>query len=128
VLEFDANGTLLNKWGGPGTGYDWPVSPGGIAVDAKGNVWITVKCPLDSRVSVEVTDDGPGIPPEQLGKIFMPFFTSKKHGTGLGLATCKRIVTNHGGNIQVQSEPAKGTRFTIELALNSRVLMSLVRQ
>jgi two-component system nitrogen regulation sensor histidine kinase GlnL len=98
------------------------------AIQEKGNVWINVKCPLDSRVSVEVADDGPGIPPEQLGKVFMPFFTSKKHGTGLGLATCKRIVTNHGGFIQVQSEPAKGTRFTIDLALNSRVPMSLVRQ
>ena len=41
VLEFDAAGTLLGHWGGPGTGYDWPVTPGGIAVDSKGNVWIT---------------------------------------------------------------------------------------
>ena len=98
------------------------------AIQEKGNVWVNVKCPFDSRVSIEVADDGPGIPSEQLGKIFMPFFTSKKHGTGLGLATCKRIVTNHGGFIQVQSEPAKGTRFTIDLALNSRVLMSLVGQ
>jgi len=98
------------------------------AIQKKGNVWVNVKCPFDSRVSIEVADDGPGIPPEQLGKIFMPFFTSKKHGTGLGLATCKRIVTNHGGFIQVQSEPAKGTRFTIDLALSSRVSMSLVKQ
>jgi DNA-binding beta-propeller fold protein YncE len=41
VLEFDAAGTLLSHWGGPGDGYDWPTSPGGITVDAKGNVWIT---------------------------------------------------------------------------------------
>ena len=41
VLEFDASGTLLSRWGGPGQGYDWPQSPGGIAVDPKGNVWIT---------------------------------------------------------------------------------------
>jgi hypothetical protein len=40
VLEFDAAGNLLNSWGGPGAGYDWPQSPGGLAVDAKGNVWI----------------------------------------------------------------------------------------
>ena len=41
VLEFDAAGNLLGHWGGPGQGFDWPVSPGGIEVDAKGNVWIT---------------------------------------------------------------------------------------
>ena len=47
VLEFDAAGTLVSHWGGQGTGYDWPVSPGGIAVDAKGNVWITAAGPPD---------------------------------------------------------------------------------
>src|SRR5579859_1259017 len=45
VLEFDTAGTLVNHWGGPGTGYEWPVSPGGIAVDRKGNVWITAAGP-----------------------------------------------------------------------------------
>jgi DNA-binding beta-propeller fold protein YncE len=40
VLEFDASGALVSSWGGPGQGYDWPITPGGIAVDAKGNVWI----------------------------------------------------------------------------------------
>src|SRR6476659_11087601 len=52
VLEFDANGTLLNKWGGPGKGFDWPVSPGGIAVDAKGNVWITAAGPPEALTSI----------------------------------------------------------------------------
>src|SRR6185436_19230188 len=41
VLEFDQGGNLLSSWGGPGQGYQWPQSPGGLAVDAKGNVWIT---------------------------------------------------------------------------------------
>jgi hypothetical protein len=45
VLEFDTAGALLSHWGGPGTGYEWPVSPGGIAVDGKGNVWITAAGP-----------------------------------------------------------------------------------
>jgi DNA-binding beta-propeller fold protein YncE len=45
VLEFDPAGTLVSHWGGPGSGYDWPVSPGGMAVDAKGNVWITAAGP-----------------------------------------------------------------------------------
>jgi DNA-binding beta-propeller fold protein YncE len=47
VLEFAPDGSLLNHWGGPGSGYDWPVSPGGLAVDAKGNVWITAAGPPD---------------------------------------------------------------------------------
>jgi len=98
------------------------------AIEKQGNVWIHLQSSADSRVSVEIADDGPGIPPEQLAKVFLPFFTSKKHGTGLGLATCKRIVTNHGGDIRVDSELGKGTRFTIDLALNSRVPMSLAER
>jgi len=47
VLEFDPSGTLVGHWGGPGAGYDWPASPGGIAVDGKGNVWITAAGPPD---------------------------------------------------------------------------------
>jgi PAS domain S-box-containing protein len=95
------------------------------AIEGHGNVWVNIKCPLDSQVTVEVADDGSGIPSQQLGKIFLPFFTSKKQGTGLGLATCKRIVTNHGGVIRAESELGKGTRFIIELARSSRVPMSL---
>src|SRR5262249_27614768 len=45
VLEFDPAGALVGHWGGPGTGYDWPVSPGGMAIDGKGNVWITAAGP-----------------------------------------------------------------------------------
>jgi DNA-binding beta-propeller fold protein YncE len=47
VLQFDAAGNLVGHWGGPGEGYEWPVSPGGITVDAKGNVWITAAGPPD---------------------------------------------------------------------------------
>lgn len=47
VLEFASDGTLLGHWGGPGNGYDWPVSPGGLAVDPQGNVWITAAGPPD---------------------------------------------------------------------------------
>jgi PAS domain S-box-containing protein len=95
------------------------------AIEKQGNVWIQLQSAGNSHVSVDIVDDGPGIPPDQLTKVFVPFFTSKKHGTGLGLATCKRIVMNHGGDIRVESEPGKGTRFTIDLALNPRAPMSL---
>ena len=65
VLEFDAAGKLVNAWGGPGTGYDWPSVPAGIAVDPKGNVWIAGSGGLDGQVLV-FTHDGKFI--RQIGK------------------------------------------------------------
>lgn len=55
VLEFDAAGNLVGHWGGPGDGFDWPVSPGGIAVDPKGNVWITAAGPPEIPGSANAT-------------------------------------------------------------------------
>src|SRR6185312_7966570 len=71
----------------------------------------------DDLVLVEVTDTGVGISPENLQKIFEPFFTTKEvgHGTGLGLAVCYGILTEHGGGLDVQSTVGAGTTFTITL-------------
>ncbi len=66
-------------------------------------------------VVIEVEDDGPGIPPEHLGKLFEPFFTTKFAGTGLGLAISKTLVEQHGGRIEVSSEGGRGTTFLIFL-------------
>ncbi|MDQ2920056.1 MAG: response regulator [Acidobacteriota bacterium] len=70
-----------------------------------------------SRVFVEVSDTGAGIPPENVPKIFEPFFTTKEvgEGTGLGLAVCYGILTEHGGSLDVQSTVGVGTSFTILL-------------
>jgi two-component system NtrC family sensor kinase len=69
------------------------------------------------KVVVEVTDNGVGISPENLPKIFEPFFTTKEigKGTGLGLAVCYGILTEHGGSLDVQSTVGVGTTFTITL-------------
>lgn len=67
-----------------------------------------------SPVRLTVHDTGPGITKADLPHIFTPFFTTKEHGTGLGLAAVRRIVTAHGGTIDVQSSP-QGTRFTLNL-------------
>jgi PAS domain S-box-containing protein len=74
----------------------------------------------DGSVVLSVTDTGIGILPENLDKIFRPFFTSKKRGTGLGLATCKRIVTSYGGTIHVESKLGQGSRFTVILPLHPK--------
>jgi two-component system sensor histidine kinase PilS (NtrC family) len=62
-----------------------------------------------------VSDDGPGIPADQLAHIFDPFFTTKSKGTGLGLATCHAIIAEHHGHIDVASEPGKGTQMVITI-------------
>jgi two-component system sensor histidine kinase PilS (NtrC family) len=62
-----------------------------------------------------VADDGPGIAPADLPRIFTPFFTTKEEGTGLGLATVQRIVDAHGGAVQVDSSPGKGTTFMVQI-------------
>jgi two-component system nitrogen regulation sensor histidine kinase GlnL len=68
-------------------------------------------------VAVEIGDDGPGIPREEMEHLFTPFFTTKPKGTGLGLAICQKIVSEHRGMIKVESEPSKGTTFTVMLPL-----------
>jgi len=77
---------------------------------------------------IEVSDTGRGIPPEALSKIFKPFFTTRKEGTGLGLSLANGIVQSHGGRIEVHSTMRKGTQFRIWLPINptERSLAKLV--
>ncbi|GAW92509.1 PAS domain-containing sensor histidine kinase [Calderihabitans maritimus] len=69
----------------------------------------------DDWVWIKLRDTGVGMPPEHLNKLFSPFFTTKEGGSGLGLTISHRIVKNHGGTIQVESSPGKGTTVTIKL-------------
>lgn len=64
-------------------------------------------------VRLRVRDSGPGIPPETIPRIFDPFFTTKTNGTGLGLSISHGIVRDHGGTLDVESQPGKGTTFVI---------------
>lgn len=81
------------------------------AMEKKGTITVTVTNEK-GKVAIEVQDQGPGIPKENLGKIFEPLFTTKQEGTGLGLASCKNAVEQHGGTITVSNNP---TTFTIVL-------------
>jgi PAS domain S-box-containing protein len=71
----------------------------------------------DKQVKVSALDSGTGIPSEIAEKIFNPFFTTKKKGTGLGLAVCRKIIEDHEGEIYVQSKEGKGTKVTIILPI-----------
>ncbi len=64
-------------------------------------------------VKVTVSDEGTGIPPEILPRIFEPYFTTKENGSGLGLATCYTIMKGHGGNIFAESTPGRGATLRL---------------
>jgi signal transduction histidine kinase len=71
--------------------------------------------PASGSVRFEVSDDGPGVPPELREQIFTPFFTTREKGTGLGLAFVREIVRDHGGEVTVREAPGGGSVFSFEL-------------
>ncbi len=79
------------------------------------DLWYENAAPRYIRISIQ--DTGEGIPPENLAHIFDPFFTTKTMGTGLGLSVAHKIIQEHGGSIDVESEPTKGTTIIISLPL-----------
>ena len=68
-------------------------------------------------MEISVSDTGRGISPENLQRIFRPFYTTRRGGTGLGLSLCRRIVSQHGGTVTVESEVNRGSRFVVRLPL-----------
>jgi len=83
------------------------------AMPEGGTLRITCRPTSNGRVEIEVEDTGVGIPPEHLQKIFDLYFTTKEKGSGIGLSMVYRIVQLHDGEIEVQSTPGRGTRFTL---------------
>jgi len=98
------------------------------AMEAGGSLGIATRMTLAHRVrgpagaqlptlAIEVRDQGPGISEENLGKLATPFFTTRPGGTGLGLAVSRHWVARHGGSLQIQSAPGRGTRVRVVLPL-----------
>ncbi|MDD5655860.1 MAG: ATP-binding protein [Elusimicrobia bacterium] len=86
----------------------------------QGAVSIQTRVSGDRRsATILVGDSGPGIPPEVLDKIFAPFFTTKARGTGLGLAVVRKVMDRHGGSVDVESAPGRGTVFKLTLPVVS---------
>jgi len=88
------------------------------SMQSHGVITLTTHCdPLQKKVRVAVADEGMGIPPEDLDKLFLPYFSRSKTGTGLGLAIVNRIATDHNAQIRVAARQPKGTTITIEFSV-----------
>ncbi len=90
----------------------------GIQAMPKGGTLMVKSRDMNERghkVIVKIRDTGVGIPKEEMSKIFDPFFTTKESGAGLGLAVTKKIIEEHNGTIEVESEPGRGTTFRVNL-------------
>ncbi len=71
--------------------------------------------PVTKIIRIKITDNGPGIPPEIINEVFVPFFTTRTEGSGIGLSIARQIMRAHGGNIKVSSIPHQETTFTLSL-------------
>lgn len=85
------------------------------AIDGKGEIRIETLPSIDQTIAIRISDNGAGISPEDLRKIFNPFHSGKFQGAGLGLTISYRIIQDHGGEVEVESEKGKGTTVTIRL-------------
>lgn len=83
------------------------------AVAGQGHVRVSARTLGDHSVEITVRDDGPGVPPDRLGRIFEAYYTTKDRGTGLGLAVVKHNAELYGGRVRAESELGKGAKFTL---------------
>jgi signal transduction histidine kinase len=86
------------------------------ATDKGGRIDVTAER-LADLVQVTVRDNGTGIGPDEAKRLFQPYFTTKKHGTGLGLFVTHKLVTDHGGTVAFESQPGEGTVFRVGLPI-----------
>jgi nitrogen fixation/metabolism regulation signal transduction histidine kinase len=84
-----------------------------VADTPGGEIYINAARSQGRHIEICVTDNGPGIPPENLDEIFVPFFTTRRNGSGIGLSISRQIMKVHGGNLKVRSVPGKETTFCL---------------
>jgi signal transduction histidine kinase len=94
------------------------------AMNDKGNIWINIQYGEGYSVVFKIRDDGPGIAPEHHEKIFEAYFSTKEHGTGLGMPIVKNCVEMYGGKIQFESSLRTGTEFTIRFPARTALNIS----
>jgi signal transduction histidine kinase len=93
------------------------------ALGEKGDVFVTADCRRDYAVEISVRDDGPGVPPDKIERIFEAYYTTREKGTGLGLAIVKHNVELYGGTVRVESKSGQGAKFL--LFFPAKALMKL---
>jgi signal transduction histidine kinase len=92
------------------------------AMNGKGTLTIMIRKTEEDMAEISFIDTGTGIHPDHLKQVFLPLFSTKAKGIGLGLSITKMIIENHGGKITADTEPGKGARFTIRLPMIREVL------
>lgn len=96
------------------------------ALSEGGKIFIqTTWSELEGFVQIYIRDTGVGIDEETIKNMFNPFFTTKENGTGLGMFTSKKIIDNHGGRIEIQSEPGKGTTVIVLLPVEQQQILTI---
>ncbi len=94
------------------------------AMEGEGSLEVGLRFEGPCTVVATVADDGPGIDPGRLPEIFDPYFTTKETGTGLGLAIVKHSAELYGGTVEAESEPGRGTRFSVRLPARTQLKLS----
>jgi two-component system sensor histidine kinase HydH len=95
------------------------------AMNGHGQIDVSVRYDENDSILITIADNGPGIDPDKIDKIFQAYFTTRAKGTGLGLAIVKHNTEMYGGTVRVESELGKGTRFLLKFP--ARILMKLNR-
>src|SRR5207245_5153541 len=95
------------------------------ATDKGGRIELTVER-YAAELEVRVRDDGAGIASEHAHRVFQPYFTTKKHGTGLGLFVTRKLVADQGGSVDFSSTPGQGTAFRVRLPSPARATSCVV--
>ena len=76
-------------------------------------VWLLARLNRRGRVTIEVADNGPGVPADIARRIFVPFFTTKREGSGVGLALTRQVMIAHGGAVSLSERPGGGAQFSL---------------
>ncbi len=118
--EYMENVPLIDAFGGQLNQVFMNILDNAVgAIEKTGDIWIRINTENNEKLVIEIEDNGSGMDEETMHKVFDPFFTTKPvgQGTGLGMSITHKIIKNHQGDINVESEKGKGTKFIIKLPL-----------